>query len=313
MTKEKNPKFFGIEFIALIALAVVLSGCTTNPLPGPEPLACTMDAKICPDGSAVGRDPNNNCEFFECPNPSSENGVHVKTLKEVYAAEEAVKIEVENNSGKPIYIYQHGSCGATGLTLFKKNENEVFENEVFDDSFFKETIDCEVSLVKLVTLKLEPKEKKVFEVYLDTGTYKVSLKYSENAKLTQDGQEYGGLEEPFLSIESNEFEIVGENYGFVQGKVTIGPLCPVETNPPQSECMPTPAIFQAYPITVYDVQTQKLVKTFNANADGTYEISLPEGGYELKSETGLQSFSDKIVIEADQIQTLDISIDTGIR
>ncbi len=28
---------------------------------------CTMDAKICTDGSAVGRDPQNNCEFFACP------------------------------------------------------------------------------------------------------------------------------------------------------------------------------------------------------------------------------------------------------
>ncbi|MBT4870476.1 MAG: hypothetical protein HON47_02800 [Candidatus Diapherotrites archaeon] len=32
-----------------------------------EEIACTDDAKICPDGSAVGRDPNNNCEFKPCP------------------------------------------------------------------------------------------------------------------------------------------------------------------------------------------------------------------------------------------------------
>ena len=28
---------------------------------------CTMDAKMCPDGSFVGRDGSNNCEFFPCP------------------------------------------------------------------------------------------------------------------------------------------------------------------------------------------------------------------------------------------------------
>ncbi|MDD9966114.1 MAG: BPTI/Kunitz domain-containing protein [Myxococcales bacterium] len=28
---------------------------------------CTQDAKVCPDGTAVGRDPQNNCEFFPCP------------------------------------------------------------------------------------------------------------------------------------------------------------------------------------------------------------------------------------------------------
>lgn len=32
----------------------------------PEGTACTMDAKICPDGSAVGRS-GPNCEFEKCP------------------------------------------------------------------------------------------------------------------------------------------------------------------------------------------------------------------------------------------------------
>lgn len=34
--------------------------------PSPEPVACTMDARICPDGSAVGRMPPD-CEFAPCP------------------------------------------------------------------------------------------------------------------------------------------------------------------------------------------------------------------------------------------------------
>lgn len=35
-----------------------------------EPIACTMDAKICPDGSAVGR-VGPNCEFAACPAPKT--------------------------------------------------------------------------------------------------------------------------------------------------------------------------------------------------------------------------------------------------
>jgi len=31
------------------------------------PEACTADAKVCEDGTAVGRDPSNNCEFYPCP------------------------------------------------------------------------------------------------------------------------------------------------------------------------------------------------------------------------------------------------------
>lgn len=35
-------------------------------------MACSKDAKICPDGiTQVSRDPNNNCEFFPCPKPES--------------------------------------------------------------------------------------------------------------------------------------------------------------------------------------------------------------------------------------------------
>lgn len=35
-----------------------------------QPKACTKDAKVCPDGSGIGRDPYNNCEWQPCP---SEN------------------------------------------------------------------------------------------------------------------------------------------------------------------------------------------------------------------------------------------------
>lgn len=37
----------------------------TTPAPV-QPVACTMEARICPDGSAVGRQ-GPNCEFAECP------------------------------------------------------------------------------------------------------------------------------------------------------------------------------------------------------------------------------------------------------
>ena len=37
------------------------------PEPAPDPgVACTMEAKLCPDGSAVGRE-GPNCEFAKCP------------------------------------------------------------------------------------------------------------------------------------------------------------------------------------------------------------------------------------------------------
>lgn len=45
----------------------------SSPEGAPEFIACTADAKICPDGTAVGRT-GPNCEFIPCPNDSSQNG-----------------------------------------------------------------------------------------------------------------------------------------------------------------------------------------------------------------------------------------------
>ena len=45
----------------LVIVVVYLAGCAKS-----NPAACTQEAKICPDGSAVGR-VLPNCEFAECP------------------------------------------------------------------------------------------------------------------------------------------------------------------------------------------------------------------------------------------------------
>ncbi|HYD03150.1 MAG TPA: hypothetical protein VEC16_02520 [Alphaproteobacteria bacterium] len=66
-------------WIVPMLLALVLSGCSTsvdvdNTLIRNESggqTFCTEDAKICADGSAVGRNPNNNCEFYPCPDGSN--------------------------------------------------------------------------------------------------------------------------------------------------------------------------------------------------------------------------------------------------
>lgn len=53
---------FGIWFFLINKVAQVPS----------EPRACTMEAKMCPDGSAVGRT-GPNCEFAACPAPVDQN------------------------------------------------------------------------------------------------------------------------------------------------------------------------------------------------------------------------------------------------
>jgi len=59
--------------LVLIALAVALitfvcedGWCYIFPWQGDRQTACTMEARLCPDGSAVGR-AGPNCEFSPCP------------------------------------------------------------------------------------------------------------------------------------------------------------------------------------------------------------------------------------------------------
>jgi hypothetical protein len=65
-------KLFILVVIGIIALSLVIGFvvgkrvATGNPPVGG--VACTMEAKICPDGSAVGRS-GPKCEFAPCPSP----------------------------------------------------------------------------------------------------------------------------------------------------------------------------------------------------------------------------------------------------
>lgn len=65
--------------LPLAALLLLGAGCSKdtdtglqrpNEIPPEvgEPRACTQEAKLCPDGSAVGRT-GPNCEFAPCPTP----------------------------------------------------------------------------------------------------------------------------------------------------------------------------------------------------------------------------------------------------
>lgn len=50
--------------LPLLLLSVIFTGCTIKQNILPQ--ACTEEAKVCPDGSAVGRT-QPNCEFAPCP------------------------------------------------------------------------------------------------------------------------------------------------------------------------------------------------------------------------------------------------------
>ncbi len=62
----------GIVLIVLLGVAGFFYRNVVERAGNPEPVACTMDAKMCPDGSSVGRT-GPLCAFAVCPLPNAED------------------------------------------------------------------------------------------------------------------------------------------------------------------------------------------------------------------------------------------------
>src|SRR3989338_915248 len=73
-----------------------------------------------------------------------------------------------------------------------------------------------------------------------------------------------------------------KQYGYLEGKISIGPLCPVETNPPDPGCQPTEETFKAWPVGVYSGFGK--VATLNPDSSGNYKVELSPGKYTVKLE-----------------------------
>ena len=103
--------------------------------------------------------------------------------------------------------------------------------------------------------------------------------------------------------------------GVVEGKVTIGPLRPVE-KPGETPTVP-PEVYAARKIMVYDPGHQTLVKQVDINDQGHYRVELAPGNYTIDiNHVGIDRSPDvpkQVEVKPGQMITLDIDIDTGIR
>lgn len=104
--------------------------------------------------------------------------------------------------------------------------------------------------------------------------------------------------------------------GFLEGKIDIGPICPVERNPPEPGCQPNEDIYKAWPVAVF--KDNKKIAQINARPDGMYKIELYAGSYAVKLEKqgfgiGSSNLPATAVISPGKTTNLNIEIDTGIR
>src|SRR5574341_1713070 len=100
----------------------------------------------------------------------------------------------------------------------------------------------------------------------------------------------------------------------IKGNVVQGPVCPVETDPPQPECAPRP---YAATIQVWDAGRTTMLTEFTADEQGRFKVQLEPGDYSVEPQgEGLfpqppRPFS--VTVLANEFVQLEIEYDTGIR
>lgn len=106
----------GYILIGLILLIVVISGCA-------GPLACTKEAKACPGGGGVGRNPWRLCAFDPCPETYTCQqdsdcviGIRIDSCCSCPSAYPKSQLEDDKN----IVIYEYGKDYSS---LIKSNED----------------------------------------------------------------------------------------------------------------------------------------------------------------------------------------------
>lgn len=264
---------------------------------GPAPVAtttepgtgyvCTQEAKICPDGTAVGRT-GPSCEFAACPlattTPEKQATVAALNQRILNMDVHITPLEVIEDSRCPMGVYciQAGTVrvkvrlegpGGTQIETMTMGSPVSFGN--------KHVTLMSVAPVKSAKTPIAPSDYRF--------TFSVAYGMGGDVSTT----------------------------GTLSGTMSIGPMCPVEQagNP----CTPTAATYAAHKVNVYTADKKTLVTTLTPNANGVFTASLPTGSYYVamaSTQSGVGSTSGvptTVVIKTGATTHLAIAIDTGIR
>lgn len=311
----------GIGVVVVAIIAIVLN--TTHPASAPGGVqACTTEAKICPDGSAVGRT-GPNCEFAECPavattTPVSTTSVLLKAdmnqkVTGVGVSLTPLKILEDSRCPSDVQCIQAGtvrvqvrltSASGTATQEFKLGQAVTTETQIITLT--------EVLPAKKSTVTLKASDYVfTFEIKKRTSTSTGSGSISTQActmeaKICPDGSAVGrtGPNCAFAAC---------PNTSGVTGKVLLGPTCPVERNPPDPNCADTP---YGTKITVRRAGSSSVFATGASDASGTYQIALPAGTYMISALGGAvypRCADATVTVPANAYATANISCDTGIR
>ncbi len=113
-------------------------------------------------------------------------------------------------------------------------------------------------------------------------------------------------------------KLFNKDSGYLQGKISIGPICPVESVPPDPGCLPTLETYKAYQVYIMTSNGKREIARIEPSMDGSYKTELLKGHYLviLGAEVNRPGSSNlPVEVEINPMDTtfLNIDIDTGIR
>jgi uncharacterized protein (UPF0179 family) len=273
----------------------------------PGPVACTQEAKLCPDGSAVGRT-GPNCEFAECPTTTATSALSIGTSTTISGTRIGVLSLVED-SRCPVDV----QCIQAGTVRVRASVDSSSSAYTFTLGQPQSVGNVTITLASVIPAQKYAKQTVQPGDYRFTFTVvpKVTKACTMEAKLCPDGS-YVSRTGPNCEFTSCPTTIAPYKSG-VRGNVLLGPTCPVERIPPDPACAEKP---YATTITVRHTGSSTTFATGKSDAAGTFEFSLPPGSYTLTASGGTmlpRCNPIDVTVAASEYITANISCDTGIR
>ncbi len=294
-----------------------------------SPVSCTMEAKICPDGTAVGRI-GPNCEFALCPGVSTET---------------PLPTVISTNTDITLGLGQTGSVGGiivkfNSLVQDSRCPVDVYCIQAGTVKISADLVNGTYRETKILSLSDSPYSFLGYQVSITSvnpvrqsgkeilvNQYKVTFHVVSGPKVSTEGQRCGGnmtnapvcaaglqcIPEPGSHLPFGDVGGMCVKEGILKGVVTLSPTCPVESIPPNPACAPKPYVTS---VEAQSVSDPRIVRTSESASDGSFVLALPYGDYTIQATSGNvypRCAPVTVSIKTATMNPISISCDTGIR
>lgn len=108
---------------------------------------------------------------------------------------------------------------------------------------------------------------------------------------------------------------VAESWGSIYGNVLLGPVCPVERDPPDPDCADRPYETR---LALTTGDGARVIREFSSSAEGEFNIDVPAGTYAIRSAAGANilprcASREAVRVPVNGSARADVFCDSGIR